>query len=218
MRVFYAFITGLAVGGATVLAVLGYLGRLAPLPPKHTNAPVAVSPPGEETHAPEGSESDDISSESDRVVSAPNIPAGLMVPVLGVRPDQLTNTYDQARGGGTRKHEALDIMAPRGTEVVAAANGTIRKLFLSRAGGITIYQEGEAGRLMYYYAHLERYAPSVREGMRVAKGDVIGYVGSSGNASPESPHLHFAIFRLPPTKEWWKGEPLNPYPLLVAKR
>jgi murein DD-endopeptidase MepM/ murein hydrolase activator NlpD len=99
--------------------------------------------------------------------------------------------------------------------VVASVDGTIRKLFTSRAGGLTIYQFDVAEERVYYYAHLDRYADGLQEGAFVQRGTVIGYVGTSGNAPIGTPHLHFAVEALPPTKEWWKGEPLNPYPLLV---
>jgi murein DD-endopeptidase MepM/ murein hydrolase activator NlpD len=118
------------------------------------------------------------------------------------------------RRGGGRAHQALDIPAPLGTPVLAADHGTIRKLHLSAPGGITIYQFNTDETLVYYYAHLQRYAPGVIEGKKVVQGEVIGYVGVSGNAPPGTPHLHFSIARLPPTKEWWKGDPVNPYPLL----
>jgi murein DD-endopeptidase MepM/ murein hydrolase activator NlpD len=140
----------------------------------------------------------------------------LLIPVTGVNAGQLTDTFTQARSGG-RSHDAIDILAPRGTPVVAAVDGTIRKLFLSRAGGITIYEFDSQQRRVYYYAHLDRYA-DVREGMPVRRGQVIGYVGTTGNAPASTPHLHFAIEDLPATKEWWKGSAINPYPLLTASK
>jgi murein DD-endopeptidase MepM/ murein hydrolase activator NlpD len=112
-------------------------------------------------------------------------------------------------------HEAIDILAPRGTPVHAVVSGTVRKLFLSKPGGNTIYQFDEAGVYCYYYAHLDEYVKGLREGMRVVSGDVIGFVGSTGNADPRTPHLHFAIFELGPEKQWWKGRAVNPYPGLV---
>jgi murein DD-endopeptidase MepM/ murein hydrolase activator NlpD len=108
-------------------------------------------------------------------------------------------------------------MAPRGTPVVAAVDGTIRKLFNSGGGGLTIYQFDEAEERVYYYAHLDRYADGVAEGLVVKQGTVIGYVGTTGNAAPDAPHLHFSVEVLPPTKEWWKGTPVNPYPLLTSR-
>jgi murein DD-endopeptidase MepM/ murein hydrolase activator NlpD len=139
--------------------------------------------------------------------------SALLMPVRGVRPEQIEDTYNQMRGD-TRIHEALDIMAPRGTPVVAAVDGTVEKLFTSDAGGLTVYQFDPSARYVYYYAHLDSYAPGLQEGMRLRRGDVIGTVGSTGNASPDGPHLHFAIFLLGPEKQWWKGTPVNPYPLL----
>ena len=140
-------------------------------------------------------------------------PAGLLLPVSGVTAADLADTFTDRRGTA-RVHEALDIMAPAGTPVLAVADGHIEKLFDSANGGLTIYQFEPSGRYVYYYAHLQRYAADLEEGDRVRRGQVIGYVGSSGNASPEAPHLHFAIFRLGPEKRWWEGTPINPYALL----
>ena len=137
-----------------------------------------------------------------------------IIPVAGVTAGQLHDTFDEARGGGSRVHHAIDILAPRGTPVLAAVDGTIRKLYSSGAGGLTIYEYDVAQQRIYYYAHLDRYADGVGEGLFVKQGAVIGYVGTTGNAPPGTPHLHFSIENLPPTKEWWKGEPVNPYALL----
>jgi peptidoglycan LD-endopeptidase LytH len=136
----------------------------------------------------------------------------LSLPVNGVRADQLVPTFDEARGD--RPHEALDIMAPRGTPVVATEDGRIAKLFWSKAGGHTIYQFDPSERYVYYYAHLDRYADDLAEGQAVARGQTIGYVGSTGNAKADAPHLHFAIFLLTPEKRWWDGAALDPYPVL----
>jgi murein DD-endopeptidase MepM/ murein hydrolase activator NlpD len=140
----------------------------------------------------------------------------LLVPVAGVLPAQLADTYTQSRGNG-RSHDAIDIMAPRGTPVYAVEDGRVVKLFLSQPGGITLYQFDPSERLAYYYAHLDGYAPGIAEGRTVKRGELIGYVGSTGNASPDAPHLHFAIFVLGPEKRWWKGTAINPYPLLGGK-
>lgn len=138
----------------------------------------------------------------------------LKMPVEGADADDLRDTFFDSRSGG-RAHEALDIMAPRHTPVVAADDGVIAKLFDSHGGGgITIYQFDTSRTYCYYYAHLERYATGLREGQSVRRGDVIGYVGNTGNASPSAPHLHFAIFQLTEERQWWKGEPINPYPVL----
>jgi murein DD-endopeptidase MepM/ murein hydrolase activator NlpD len=140
----------------------------------------------------------------------------LQMPVEGIRPTDLRRDFDDKRSGG-RVHQALDILAPRGTPVLAVADGKIRKLFNSKAGGLTIYQYDEEEKTCFYYAHLDRYADGLREGMAVKSGALIGYVGTTGNAPPGAPHLHFAVTRLPPTKEWWKGEAIDPYPLLTAR-
>ena len=137
----------------------------------------------------------------------------LLVPVSGVVSAQLSDTFTQSRGAG-RLHDAIDIMAPRGTPVVAVADGRIAKLFNSKPGGLTAYQFDVEEKLAYYYAHLDSYAPTLVEGQQVRRGDVIGYVGITGNASPDGPHLHFAVFILGPDKKWWQGTAINPYPLL----
>jgi murein DD-endopeptidase MepM/ murein hydrolase activator NlpD len=137
----------------------------------------------------------------------------LEMPVEGVDRSKLTSQFHQQRGS-TREHEAIDILAPRNTPVHAVEGGRIARLFFSKLGGITIYQFDPTERYCYYYAHLERYADDLREGQPVQKGQVIGYVGTSGNAPPETPHLHFAVFRLTAEKHWWEGTPLDPYDLL----
>jgi len=140
----------------------------------------------------------------------------LVLPVQGIRPEQLQNTFDDSRGSG-RVHEAIDIMAPRNTPVLAVEDGKVAKLFTSKQGGLTIYQFDPSETYAYYYAHLERYADGLKEGMMLRRGQVVGYVGSSGNANPEGPHLHFAIFRLTPEKRWWEGAPVNPFPVLGGR-
>jgi len=138
---------------------------------------------------------------------------GLPLPNLK-RADIPHDTFDEGRAHG-RPHEAIDIMAPRGTPVLAIGDGTVTKLFYSRFGGNTVYEFDPLQTYCYYYAHLDRYAPGAREGKSVHKGDVLGYVGSTGDASPDTPHLHLAIFRLGPEKQWWVGTAINPYPLLM---
>jgi len=139
----------------------------------------------------------------------------LLMPVKGFDPKALRDNFDEARG--IRRHEALDIMAARGTPVVAADDGTIAKLFRSVAGGITIYQYDPSEKFVYYYAHLDRYRDGLAQGEAVKRGDVIGYVGSTGNAPANAPHLHFTIFQLGPEKKWWRGKAVNPYPYLAAR-
>jgi murein DD-endopeptidase MepM/ murein hydrolase activator NlpD len=140
----------------------------------------------------------------------------LIVPVQGITAKQLSDTFNETRGTA-RRHEALDIVAPRGTPVLATDDGKVVKLFKSVPGGLTVYQFDPAERLAYYYAHLDSYAPGLVEGKQLKRGEVIGYVGTTGNANPATPHLHFAIFELGPEKRWWKGTPINPFPLLTGK-
>ena len=142
----------------------------------------------------------------------------LVIPVLNVRPTELSDTFTDSRGGGERLHEAIDIMAPRGTSVIAAGPGTIEKLFQSDAGGNTIYIRSNDGRTIHYYAHLDDYAEGLREGQKVRRGQRVGTVGSSGNASADAPHLHFAILQTTPDAAWWEpANAVNPYPLLSRR-
>lgn len=146
-------------------------------------------------------------------------PAGLAIPVAGIKAEDLVDTFTHARAGGARRHDAIDIMADHGTPVVAAAPGTVDKMFYSDGGGgVTVYIRSPDGLWSYYYAHLQGYAPGLKEGQDVKRGQVIGFVGSTGNASPEGPHLHFAINRMAPDDDWHSGEAINPYPLLAGER
>jgi len=145
-------------------------------------------------------------------------PSGLALPVVGVKPSDLVDTFDAARSAG-RRHDAIDIMAAEGTPVIAAADGTIEKLFFSRGGGgITIYERAADPKWQYYYAHLSAYAPGLAEGQQVKRGQVIAKVGHTGDASASGPHLHFAINQMAPGQRWWQGTPINPYPLLAGKK
>ncbi len=144
----------------------------------------------------------------------PVVPRGRMViPVRGVQPSELVDTYTQARGAG-RRHDAIDIIAPRGTPVVAVAAGAVIKLFESDAGGTTLYQLAPDGRTIYYYAHLDRYAAGMTEGRALKQGEVLGYVGDTGNSTPGNYHLHFAVSTTDDPTRYWDGTPQNPYPLL----
>jgi murein DD-endopeptidase MepM/ murein hydrolase activator NlpD len=135
-------------------------------------------------------------------------------PIRGLALANLRDMFQEIHNG--HAHEAIDILEPRGTPVRAVAAGTVRKLFFSKPGGNTIYQFDAMEVYCYYYAHLDGYVKGMHEGMRVGRGDVIGYVGSTGNADPRTPHLHFAIFKLEAEKRWWKGKAIDPYPGLVA--
>jgi murein DD-endopeptidase MepM/ murein hydrolase activator NlpD len=152
-----------------------------------------------------------------RAAGPPPASAGrLTIPVLGVKAGDLSDTFADDRGG--RRHEAIDIMAPAGTPVVAAAPGTVEKLFVSDAGGNTVYVRSSDRRTIHYYAHLQGYAQGLAEGQAVRRGQQLGTVGSSGNADPAAPHLHFALLRTTAEANWWEAATaIDPYPLLVAE-
>ena len=141
----------------------------------------------------------------------------LLIPVAGVRPEQLRDTFQEARAEG-RTHDAIDIPAPRGTPVLAAADGRIVKLFQSKPGGTTLYQLGTDNKTVFYYAHLDHYADGIIEGRTVRRGDVIAYVGDTGNAGAGNYHLHFSILIVQDPKRYWEGTNINPYPLLRGGR
>jgi murein DD-endopeptidase MepM/ murein hydrolase activator NlpD len=138
----------------------------------------------------------------------------LIMPVVGVVYSALHDNFSERRGGG-RMHEALDMMAPRGTPVVSATDGRLLKLHLSKAGGLMVYAADAKDQFILMYAHLDRYADGLVEGAPVHKGQLLGYVGTTGNASANAPHLHFAIARGEPSVHWWKGVAVDPYPLLA---
>jgi peptidoglycan LD-endopeptidase LytH len=137
----------------------------------------------------------------------------LMIPVRGVNSSDLKDSFDEVRGG-TRRHNAIDILAPRGTPVVAVDDGLVKKLFTSIPGGLTIYQFDRQEIYCYYYAHLDHYADGLTEGKLVNKGEILGFVGTTGDAPPNTPHLHFGITKLGPEKKYWQGVDINPYPIL----
>ena len=148
-------------------------------------------------------------------VAAPEPPSKLVIPVKGVTARELVDSFDEMRGG--HRHEAIDILAPRGTPVLAVAKGPLAKLFDSKAGGLTVYQFDESETWCFYYAHLDHYADGLIQGAVLHGGQVIGYVGTTGDAPPDTPHLHFAVFKLGPEKHWWQGTAIDPYPLLMNR-
>jgi murein DD-endopeptidase MepM/ murein hydrolase activator NlpD len=203
----------------TLLAVIGVAycagaltahwtwGRMAAAISRRPSAGVEVQPAPAPPHEPaprgtmgEAAATDDLAARD------------LLIPVDGVRSSDLRQSFMESRNG--REHEALDILAPRNSPVRAVASGRIAKLHASERGGLTVYQFDASERYCYYYAHLERYAEDLHEGMAVDRGQIIGYVGTSGNAPPDTPHLHFAIFAMGPEKRWWEGRPIDPYPVL----
>lgn len=183
-----------------VVAVLDAVPHRAVSPPSAAE-PVAIDPSVPTLSAGPGAVLDDLRGRR------------LTMPVQGIDRSKLVRSFDDRRSG-SRVHEAIDILAPRNTPVVAVEDGTVARLLTSRAGGTTIYQFDPTKRFVYYYAHLERYADGLAEDAALTRGQVIGYVGTTGNAPPNTPHLHFAIFELTDAKRWWEGTPIDPFPVL----
>ncbi|MDX3901845.1 MAG: M23 family metallopeptidase [Sphingobium sp.] len=154
----------------------------------------------------------------DRPRELPAEEGALLIPVEGVPPSALTDTFTQARQQGARRHDAIDIPAARGRAVLAVADGRIERIFWSERGGRTLYQRSVDGTRLYYYAHLDAYAPGLAEGRAVRRGQRLGTVGATGNADPAAPHLHFEVHAMAPGEPWYGGRPLNPYPLLARSR
>ncbi len=197
--------TAVVVAGITSAFWIGAYGNQAEVPTSKAEP------------SPEVAEKQVVAAQARRQVAIG--PTGLAVPVAGVTPATLIDTYKQARAGGARVHDAIDIMADHGTPVVAAAPGRLEKLFFSKGGGgITAYVRSEDGRWLYYYAHLQDYAPGLKEGQPIRRGDPIGRVGVTGNSNPDGPHLHFAVHHMAPGEKWHEGTPVNPYPLLAGNR
>ena len=193
----------------TIPAILLLAACVRTPPSGQAPVPVVVSVPAPvepmATPTPRGMSEEDAATLRERM---------LMVPVAGVQPDQLRDTFAEQRGGG-RTHRALDILAPRGTPVLAADEGLVYKVRENRLGGRTIYMLDPAKQLVYYYAHLDRWADGLVEGLTLAKGDLIGYVGTTGNAPRDTPHLHFQVMRLDDPKRYWDGVPLDPRPFFA---
>ena len=166
-----------------------------------------VAPGGEE------SVSEPLPAVPSATIPVPPAQAFLKMPVAGVDVARLRDTFLDKRGA--RVHHALDIMAPRGTPVVAVADGVVAKAYRHALGGLSVYQYDATRRYAYYYAHLDRFAPGLEAGRALSAGDLIGYVGTTGNATPTSPHLHFAVYRLGPERQWWRGTPIDPLSLLT---
>jgi murein DD-endopeptidase MepM/ murein hydrolase activator NlpD len=197
LAIFVAFVAGIAVDswlrthGPPRPATAATAGSDVTLPDTFIAAPPAKTP------AP--------------VATTGDVQRGrLRMPLDGEDVESLKGGFAETRGGN-RPHEAVDMLAPRNTPVHAVDGGSIAKLFTSKAGGLTIYQFDRGGRLCYYYAHLERYADGLKDGQMVSQGDIIGYVGTTGNAPPNTPHLHFAVFELNADRHWWQGRAIDPY-------
>ncbi len=205
------FVIGLLLGANLVYFFMAGRPQPATSTPsaEPVAAPAAKQPPG--GAARPATKSSTPNRDASPTASARG--GALLIPVQGIRAEQLSDTYGDARGSD-RSHNAMDIMAPTGTPVLAVSDGRLAKIFDSKAGGLTLYQFDPSETYNYYYAHLDRYAEGLTEGQMLRRGQVIGYVGSTGNANPAAPHLHFAVYRLGPEKRWHEGAPINPYPLL----
>jgi murein DD-endopeptidase MepM/ murein hydrolase activator NlpD len=205
MLVMAALIVIFPSGAAVVAAPLVQASPKVEVKPTKKEEPRPVAPPSPAVMMPPAAVSgvpvDDLRSRS------------LTLPVQGIKREELRDTFNEMRGS-SRRHEALDVLAPRDTPILAVEDGKVAKLFVSDAGGLTIYQFDPSSSYAYYYAHLERYADGLKEGAPIKRGQVIGYVGTSGNAPRDTPHLHFAIFKLGPDKRWWEGTPIDPYSVL----
>jgi murein DD-endopeptidase MepM/ murein hydrolase activator NlpD len=207
---------GLALGllvllGAWVRARPGVVEAIAPWtgrPRDLVRAPAGVAAPAATEAASASTASREASTDLETLRGR-----NLALPLPDLDPRLLRDSFYDPRGG--RSHEALDIPAPRGTRVVAVEDGVVAKLFNSARGGLTVYHFDPSATYCYYYAHLDAYAPGLREGLALRRGDLVGYVGTTGNAPPQTPHLHFAIFRLGTPPRWWEGTPINPYPVWV---
>ena len=220
MRGTLLFLLGALVGANVVYFVL----TRAPHAPAVATPPSAAIAAPVATEAPLPSPAPATASQATPAATTtaplrlPSPPPGrLSIPVQGIAATSLRDTFNDARSEG-RRHDAIDIMAPAGTPVLAAADGRIEKLFLSERGGITLYQFNPERTLAYYYAHLQRYADGIAEGQVLRRGQLLGYVGATGNADPAAPHLHFAVFALGPEARWWEGTALYPYPMLAGAR
>jgi len=217
---------GLAPGHLLARTTADLAGRTEKVPPL-PKIPFPTAPPPSPSPEASPSFSEDL-SQTPVSLERPAAPTpgledfaelkgrDLAFPIKGYRLMELTDSFHEVRGG-TRRHEAIDILAPRGTPIIGVTDGAVVKLFTSEQGGLTVYQFDEREQYSYYYAHLDRYAEGLKEGTILRKGEKVGYVGTSGNVPPDTPHLHFAIFRLGPEKRWWEGTAINPFPIFMGK-
>jgi murein DD-endopeptidase MepM/ murein hydrolase activator NlpD len=231
-RTFGAFVAGFAAGVLLLGGALWSSGSLRstvmppwlrtkasatlPAPPAILTAgaqmPGPPVPPPEGTPGPPSSQGSAERTAPEPGVIPPDPGLRLTMPIVGTKPSTLSDTFHEMRDG--HEHEAVDILASRNTPVQAVSDGTIVKLFTSKEGGLTVYQFDPSGQYCFYYAHLDHYPQGLQEGAQVKAGDVVGFVGTTGDAPPDTPHLHFAVFKLGPDKKWWQGTALNPVPML----
>jgi murein DD-endopeptidase MepM/ murein hydrolase activator NlpD len=239
-RTFGAFVAGFAVGVLVLGGALWSTGSVRssllppwlrakvsatlPAPPANfnSNAPLPAQPvpPPEGVPAPpqqQPQQQQPSQGAADRAATEPEsiTPETLLhltMPISSVKPSSLTDSFHEMRDG--HEHEAVDIQSPRNTPVKAVADGNVAKLFTSKEGGLTVYEFDNTNTYEFYYAHLDHYAPGLKEGSVLHAGDVIGYVGTTGDAPPDTPHLHFAVFKLGPEHQWWRGKAIDPVPML----
>ncbi len=217
MRTVTGFVAGFAVGVLALGVVLYTTGKLKTEPrPEQPTAAALPTVPAPDVSMPKAAPLPLPAPPEPVTIPVGNKATGIGLPLPNLQKGAIRNTFDDTRGGGT-KHEAADIMAPRGTPVLAVVEGNVVKLFNSKKGGITVYQYDNQRRFCYYYAHLDRYAEGLKEGMLLRKGETLGYVGSTGDARADAPHLHFAILELGPDKLWYRHTTaINPYPILMS--
>jgi peptidoglycan LD-endopeptidase LytH len=188
---------------------------LASPPRPETTAVLPVPPPSPRIPSVAGGDIvGDTGAVATKASDLATLAAELIIPLPGVKASELRDTFNEMRGGGTRTHEALDIMAPRGTPVLSASNGRVLKLHDSKDGGLMVYAADASDRFVLMYAHLDHYADGMRDGLPLRQGQVIGYVGTTGNAAENAPHLHFGIAHPRDVKLWWTGPAIDPRPLL----
>lgn len=223
MKKVFAFL-GVGVIGLLAWIAAGTDPVPIAVPPVKESAPPVATPPPEpavppEVIAPIATATTPAAivppTETIPTMRDPDAPRPMIIPVAGVDRGAIRDMFDEVRGN--RRHEAIDILAPRGTPVIATDDGVVQKLFTSKPGGLTVYEFDPDQRFCYYYAHLDRYAPGLHEGQVLRRGEVLGYVGTTGNAPKDTPHLHFALIRLDVDRRWWKGTYVNPYPLLAGR-
>jgi peptidoglycan LD-endopeptidase LytH len=188
---------------------------IGPAPPSVSSVPSASLPSSVTVAGPREDSPASAPTETPTATTGSSPHSPLRLPIDGMNIESFKGGFSEHRGD--RPHEAIDVLAPRNTPVHAVTGGTIAKLFFSKQGGLTIYQFDAEGRLCYYYAHLERYADSLHDGQQIRQGDVIGFVGTSGNSPPMTPHLHFAVFELNRERQWWRGRAIDPYLVFAGK-
>ena len=216
------FFIGFAVGALVITVVLWSGGALKTPAMRASNESLAAAPlplrfgeSAREVPAPLNPPISALPQDLSQPNTASQIPLKLIMPIASVDPNSLRDSFSDQRDG--HRHEALDIPAPRGTPVLAAAEGNVIKLFTSKPGGLTLYEFDDSRQYCFYYAHLDHYAQGMRQGVLLRAGQPLGYVGTTGDALPNAPHLHFAIFRLGPEKKWYQGTAIDPVPLLRSK-